>query len=72
MLRSLDLKRIFIMIRPRKGTTIEKRTQDTIFSSPVFEAVWEQKPYMKEKVRTDFIVPVAGDLIMEGLGISQA
>jgi hypothetical protein len=72
MLRSLNLKRIFIMIRPRKGTTIEKRTQDTIFSSPVFEAVWEQKPYMKEKVRTDFIVPVAGDLIMEGLGISQA
>jgi fatty acyl-CoA reductase len=41
ILRSLDVKRIFIMVRPRKGTTIEKRIQDTIFSSPVFATVFE-------------------------------
>jgi len=37
ILRTLvDVNKIFVMVRPRKGTTIEKRIEDTIFSSPIF------------------------------------
>ena len=43
LLRSLpEIKKIFVMIRPRKNVTIEERLISTIFSSEIFNRVWEE------------------------------
>ena len=43
LLRSLpEIKKIFVMIRPRKNVTIEERLISTIFSSEIFKRVWEE------------------------------
>lgn len=70
MLRTITgLKKIYVMVRPRKNTTIRKRMDDTIFDSPIFAPLFESKPDLKAHLY-DIIHPIAGDLIMEGLGMN--
>ena len=72
MLRSLpEIKKIFVMIRPRKNVTIEERLISTIFSSEIFKRVWEEQPRLRAKI-LEKVKPIAGDLIIDKLGISPS
>jgi alcohol-forming fatty acyl-CoA reductase len=56
------------MVRPRKGQEIVKRVM-SIFEAPVFERLFSENPGLKNRLN-EVVFPIAGDLIMEGLGIS--
>lgn len=60
----LEVKRIYIMIREKKGMTIDERL-NKFFSNPVFNPLREVNPSYMEKV-----VPVYGELAKAGLGLS--
>lgn len=63
-----DIKRIYLLIRPRKNMTLAKRVQQQIFSTHLFEPLFLDRPdfpkWIKEKV-----IPIEGDLVLNGLGI---
>ena len=70
ILRSLsDFKRIYIMVRPKKGMSNLQRLEE-IFSSEIFNLLFKLNPQLKQdwKLR---VFPIAGDLTMNGLGLSQ-
>jgi alcohol-forming fatty acyl-CoA reductase len=70
VLRSLSgVKRIYIMMRPRKNQSIKQRMVETIFTSEIFINLFRQYPGM-EAMALEKCVPVSGDLIVEGLGIA--
>lgn len=39
-----DIKRIYLLIRPRKNMTLEKRVREQIFSTHLFEPLFAQRP----------------------------
>lgn len=61
-----DIKRIYILIRPKKGKEAQERL-DEILDSKLFAKVKSQQPDFKCKC-----VPITGDIINEGLGIDQS
>jgi alcohol-forming fatty acyl-CoA reductase len=63
-----NVRRIYVMVRPRKGQEIVKRVM-SIFEAPVFERLFSENPGLKNRLN-EVVFPIAGDLIMEGLGIS--
>jgi thioester reductase-like protein len=63
-----DVRRIYVMLRPRKNQNIVKRT-DAIFEAPVFDRLFAENPNLKKQMN-EKIFPISGDLILEGLGIS--
>lgn len=70
ILRSLpDFKRIYIMVRPKKGMNNQQRIEE-IFRSELFTAYFEQNPHMR-KEWPNKVAPIAGDLTLSGLGLSQ-
>lgn len=71
IIRSLpDFGKIFVMVRPKKGVPIEDRLRD-IFASEIFTRVLKVmgQANFKQMIR-DRIVPVAGDLTKDNLGMS--
>ncbi|XP_046975938.1 putative fatty acyl-CoA reductase CG5065 [Vanessa cardui] len=67
LLRSCkDLKKIYILIRKKKGQSAESRL-DTFFSYKIFENLLKQNPKVLNKMR---VIP--GDILEEGLGISAS
>ena len=72
MLRSLpDIKKIFIMVRGKKNISVRERFEREILSSEIFQAHFEKDPNFSETLRYK-IIPVAGDLIIDQLGLSDA
>ena len=72
LLRSLpEIKKIFVMIRPQKNVTIQERLFNSVFTSELFTTVFEAHPELRANLFKK-VIPIAGDLIKEGLGISQA
>ena len=70
ILRTLsDFKRIYIMVRQKKGMSNLQRLEE-IFSSEIFNPLFKLNPQLKQdwKLR---VFPIAGDLTMNGLGLSQ-
>ncbi|KAG7201517.1 hypothetical protein KM043_004269 [Ampulex compressa] len=64
LLRSCpDVREIFLLMRPKKGLTIEERLKK-IVSLPLFELVRSTNPSIMEK-----LVPVQADIMTEGLGL---
>jgi fatty acyl-CoA reductase len=69
ILRSLsDFKKIYIMVRPKKGMTNQLRLQE-IFRSELFETYFLQNPIMRQNWPSK-VFPIAGDLTLSGLGLS--
>ncbi|CAK9831247.1 Putative fatty acyl-CoA reductase CG5065 [Anthophora retusa] len=67
LLRSCpDIKEIFLLMRPKKGQSIEERLKATI-ELPLFDKLREQK---SSKV-FDKLIPINGDVSVEGLGLSE-
>lgn len=65
LLRSCsELKTIYVLIRPKKGKTIEERLVE-ITESPLFGLVRKNIPLMLNK-----LIPINGDVTELGLGLS--
>ena len=70
ILRSLsDVKRIYVMVRPKKTVTIAQRLHNEILSSEIFSFCFANNPGFK-KMTLEKIKPIAGDLIIDKLGLS--
>lgn len=63
-----EIKRVYLMIRPRPNMTLMQRVQEQIFSTKLFEPLYKKRPdfqaFLDEKV-----IPIEGDLVLSGLGI---
>ncbi|CAG9576925.1 unnamed protein product [Danaus chrysippus] len=59
-----DLKRMYLLMRPKKGQNIEERLED-YFNSRVFEILNEKSPKSFDKVTA-----IRGDILQDNLGIS--
>ena len=69
-LRSLpNVKKIFLMVRPKKNMSVRERFEKSILSSEIFRPLFRERPELQEQLKTK-IVPVAGDLIIDKLGLS--
>lgn len=66
LLRSCDVRTIYILVRSKKGKSMETRCEE-IFDDIVFERVKQCSPKFRHK-----IVAVCGDCVLPGLGIAPA
>lgn len=64
----VDFKKIFIMVRQKKGMTDLQRLEE-IFQSEIFEPLFRMKPQLKTDWKLKVFL-VAGDLTLSGLGLS--
>ena len=69
-IRELDVKRIYVMVRPKKTMTIKERLDKEIFTSEVFSFMIKQKSREFFEEKRSRVVPVAGDLVVDKLGLS--
>ncbi|XP_017076550.2 fatty acyl-CoA reductase wat [Drosophila eugracilis] len=65
LLRTTEVKRIYVLIRPKKGIEIEKRI-NTWSKDAVFELLLKSKPEALQRVW-----PIAGDCLESDLGIAD-
>lgn len=65
LLRSCSVRRIYILMRPKKGVDIRQRLDDMI-NLQMFDNIRTEQPEMLQK-----IVPVRGDITMERLGLTD-
>lgn len=70
LLRSTDFKRVYVMIRNRQGSTLKQRLEKEIFSSFLFMELFRKHPE-KIKVARERIVPIAGNLSLDELGLKS-
>jgi len=71
IVRDFDCKCIYVLMRPKKTITIEDRLKKEILSSEIFSFVKKKNPDQWIEEMTKKIKPIAGDLIIEKLGISS-
>ncbi|XP_067618348.1 fatty acyl-CoA reductase wat-like [Eurosta solidaginis] len=64
-LRATEAKRIYILIRPKKGQTVEERI-DVMFKDPLFTELNRIKPTARTR-----LAPILGDCLLPNLGISS-
>ncbi|CAH1643969.1 unnamed protein product [Spodoptera littoralis] len=64
LIRSTKLSKVYVVLRPKKGNSVEERLSE-LLKEPVFDKLRIQQPAFAEK-----IVPVAGDVGELNLGIS--
>ena len=64
-----DVERIYVMIRKKKGVTLEERLQKEIFECGIFEECFFRSQECK-RIAYSKIVPVGGDVGEEGLGFT--
>ncbi|KAG7295467.1 hypothetical protein JYU34_021661 [Plutella xylostella] len=60
-----DIKKIFLLVREKKGKSIEERLKETL-KDPVFDEVRKVNSYFEKR-----LVPVAGDVAELRLGLSD-
>jgi len=65
VLRVTEVKRIYILVRPKRGMDIESRVAE-ILKDPLFE-----KLYLLKKSPEKYLHPIAGDCSLPGLGLSN-
>ncbi|XP_062531401.1 fatty acyl-CoA reductase wat isoform X3 [Bombyx mori] len=65
LLRSCDVKRIYILARSKKGLSMEERLQ-LQFKDPVYDNLRSQQPDFAQKV-----IPVEGDISELGVGLND-
>ena len=65
------IKKLFLMVRAKKGMTVRERFEKEILSSEIFVSHFENDPDLFQTLRNK-VVPVAGDLIIDKLGLSDA
>ncbi|XP_017022262.1 fatty acyl-CoA reductase wat-like [Drosophila kikkawai] len=65
LLRTTEVKRIYSLIRPKRGVSIEGRTS-AWEKDPIFEVLLQAQPKALQRV-----TPIAGDCLEPDLGISE-
>ena len=60
--------KIFLLIRNKPKFTLEQRMWKEIFQSELFANLFKEKPELLNIVK-EKVVPVRGDLVIEGLGL---
>lgn len=72
ILRSLpNIKKLFVMVRDKKGMSVRQRFDNGILSSEIFREHFKRDPNFQQTIH-DKVIPVAGDLIIDRLGLSEA
>lgn len=66
-----NFKRIFVLIRPKRGVKAMDRVKDEIFSSECFASVKAKMPNFDQFIAEKF-VPIEGDLCKDGLALKPA
>ena len=66
-----DIGTIFIMVRPKRNKKPMDRIRNEILSSYCFSRLKKQMPNFLEWAESK-IVPIQGDLVMDGLGLSAS
>ena len=70
-IRSLpEFKRIYVMVRAKKSIPIQQRLEKEILNAEMFDQLFAKNPGLKESMR-DKVIAVAGDLVINRLGISD-
>ncbi|XP_075990817.1 fatty acyl-CoA reductase wat-like isoform X2 [Anticarsia gemmatalis] len=65
LFRACDIAKVYLLMRPKKGKTVEERLK-VILEDPVFDSLRSKKPKFAER-----IVPVTGDVADLKLGLSD-
>ncbi|KAJ8706261.1 hypothetical protein PYW08_010887 [Mythimna loreyi] len=65
LLRSCELKKMFVLLRPKKNKTIQERLE-YVLSDPLYDVLRKRKPGFMDK-----IVPLEGDVAHIRLGLSD-
>lgn len=60
--------KIFLLIRSKPKITLQQRLMEEIFSSKLFVPLFTERPELLKIIR-EKVIPVKGDLVLEGLGI---
>ncbi len=61
------VKRIYVLVRQKRGTTIAERMMKEVFQSPCFDQAREL-PHFKDMIQNK-IIPIQGDINKEGLAM---
>ncbi|XP_011177536.1 fatty acyl-CoA reductase wat [Zeugodacus cucurbitae] len=64
LLRSCDVRKVYILLRSKKNFSVEQRLEK-LKQAKIFKVLHATKPHMFDK-----LVPIPGDAILPGLGIS--
>ena len=71
MLRDLpEIDRIFVLVRPKKGKLLTERVDNEIMKSPIFNRLRQETENFEAFFWTK-VVPVGGDIGMDGLGLTD-
>lgn len=71
ILNSLDnIERVYILIRPKKGTLIEERFKKEVLDSPCFDIIRDRHGPAFTTFINEKILPISGDVLKDGLGFS--
>jgi nucleoside-diphosphate-sugar epimerase len=69
LLRSAEVRRIYLLIRPTRHSTVEERLEREVLASPAFNRLREIHGPRFAAVMRDKVVAVSGDLTLDRLGI---
>ena len=72
LMRSFSCKRIYVLIRTKKNKDTRIRFRSDILGSQIFHTLRKEKGDNFEKWASELVVPVAGDLLLPGVGISDS
>ena len=64
-----NFRKIYVMIREKKNMSLAERFEQQIFSSELFQPLFQRQPELKRQLSAK-IEPIAGDLIINQLGLS--
>ena len=64
-----NLNKIYVMVRPKRNMPIMDRVKNEILSTYCFSVVSKEIPNFMDWAESK-IIPVAGDLVMDKLGLS--
>ena len=67
-----DVRKVFLVITPRAGKTADARLREQVIDTPLFDRLRERHGDGFQAFLDARLVPVAGDLGVDGLGLSPA
>ncbi|CAH0699602.1 unnamed protein product [Spodoptera exigua] len=65
LFRTCKLKTVYVLMRPKKGKSVEERIHE-ILQDPIYDILREEKPDFVQR-----IIPIIGELAEKNLGISE-
>jgi len=66
-----QVNRIYVLVRPKKGSSAAERFQKDIVDSPCFDRLRAREPEFHNFMQLK-VAPIAGDMLKDGLSLSEA